>query len=232
MTAKNFSDLALNDKYVQNYILEKSPDYTNRLNANRFIASIASSLNTFKCSLAITKYYDNHAITNSSNTEFDYYYKARGISSTFMSELMAQLESSPLYNIEYILSTTKTSSYFTIVIKNTYLNEHLYTFVSYDIKDIFPTVSDDTSLAIAISIDKKIMYISNQKYESVINNYINNNVYPKKYKLFEFSPKSQANISTITCYYLYLKNQYYLNFLPHLLTSIGISLIILFIALQ
>ncbi len=236
--SKDVPIILASNEYVQNYAKETSPDYPNRTLASSFLFRTLGSLSSYNCNIAITKYSDDHVVTNKSTSPFSYYYKTLGITTVQIEEAMNEFYKTPTYNTSYIFSSTGQNQYLTLMIKDNKqyaaTGSTLYILLTYNIETLLRT-DNLADIDIGIAIGKKCVYATTPEAKTMTADYLNN-IMPDNSKVFTFSPKNTQALESLSYYYIVSKSNYYnhvmLNTIITLITSIFVLITGIFVMYQ
>ncbi|NLB80670.1 MAG: helix-turn-helix transcriptional regulator [Clostridiaceae bacterium] len=214
---------------VEGYVNETVPDYNNRTQTSAFLSRTVGSLSSYSCNIAITKYSDDHAVTNRSTTQFSYYYKTLGITNSQIEEAMNEFDRTPTYNTEYIFSSTGANQYLTLMVKDNKqyaeTGATLYILLTYDIKTLLD-IDNSTNMDVAIAIGNKCVYATTPEAKKMTADYIDN-IIPSGSKILTFTPNNTQAQESISYYYIVSKSSYYSDVLLKTIITLFVSVFIL-----
>lgn len=229
VSSKDIPIILASNSNVEEYANETVPDYNNRTKTSSFLSKTVGSLSSYSCNIAITKYSDDHAVTNRSTTQFSYYYKTLGITNSQIEEAMHEFDRTPTYNTAYIFSSTGVNQYLTLMVKD---NKQyaatgctLYILLTYDIKTLLD-IDNSTNMDVGIAIGDNCVYATTPEAKNLTADYIKN-IIPNSSKILTFTPKNTQAQESISYYYIVSKSNYYSNVLLNTIITLLASVFVL-----
>lgn len=227
--SKDMPIILASNEYVEKYANETSPDYPNRTLASSFLSRTIGSLSSYNCNIAITKYSDDHVVTNKSTSPFSYYYKTLGITMGQIEEAMNDFYRTPTYNTAYIFSSTGQNQYLTLLIKDnkqySATGSTLYILLTYNVDTLLST-DNAADMDVGIAIGNKCVYATTPEAKTITADYMDN-IMPDDSKIFTFSPKNTLALESLSYYYIVSKSNYYNNVMLNTIITLVASIFVL-----
>ena len=218
--AKTLSGTIASNSYIQHYASETVPNYPNRKKACSFLLDNINPVTPYGCSIAVTKFHDNHVITAESTATFDYYCKSLGFSKEAIASIIQAFDSQPLHTIQYAIGTTKDDSYLAIITQhnNNTSGDAFYIFSTLSLNTLLNFDSYNNLITPFITQKREITYIKDDALLSMATSYMNNG--KSNYKIISHSPDTKNSESDMAYHFIISDKFYYFQFIPKILLSL------------